>query len=402
MIAQRFWPRVGATETRAAQLACELVDRGAEVTVVTARWHVEWPAEVHFHGLPVVRLAPPPTGLLSGWWWRRALARWLKRNEDHFDVVLVWGLMGEARAAIEAIGPLAGASGFEIEARRANERKANTATVPVVLVPERTGWHGDCFQQARVRGGSRLQRACSRAAAFVAPSPAARRELEAAGYPREKIQDVPPGAPLLPSRTVETQMAARELLADASTLLQLVPRSPLVVSTARLAADRGWETVLTAWSIVARQMPAARLWLAGEAPQAVEVVARINRLGIAAGVNLVGQFDDVAQLLSAADLHVSPAADGALQPILEAMSAGVPSVAADVPLNCWLLGDAAAEQLVPPDDAKSMAAAIVRLLQDPESRGRLGTSNWERATRNFALPAMVDAFCRVLEAVRRH
>ncbi len=104
MIAQRFWPRVGALETRVAQLACELADRGAEVTIVTARWHAEWPAEIHYYGLPVVRLGPPPSSRWRNWFWMRSLARWLKRNEDQFDVVLVWGMMHEARAAIEAMG----------------------------------------------------------------------------------------------------------------------------------------------------------------------------------------------------------------------------------------------------------------------------------------------------------
>ncbi len=377
MLAQRFWPRAGALETRTAQLACEIVDRGTEVTIVTARWHVEWPAEIHFHGLPVVRLGPPPTGRWRAWRWRRALARWLQRNVDHFDVVLVWGMMDEARAAIEAIG----------------------ARVPIVLVPERTGWQGDCFRQARA-GGERLHRTCHKAAAFVATSPAARRELEAAGYPRDKIHDVPPGVPLLPPRTIETQRAAQELLADASTLLKLTTGSPLVVSTERLTADRAWPFLLAAWSIVARQMPAARLWLAGEAPQAAEVAARINGLGIAASVGILGQFDNVAELLAAADLHVSPAPDGAFQPILEAMAAGVPSVAAEVPLNRWLLGEAASGQLVPPDDAKAMAAASVRLLEDKEAAERLGAVGWERAKCEFSLPAMVNAFCRVLEEIK--
>ena len=114
-------------------------------------------------------------------------------------------------------------------------------TVPVVLVPERTGWQGDCFRQVRVFGGSRLQRACRRAALFVATSPAARRELEAAGYPRERIRDVPPGVPLLPPRAQPTRNDARELLADANPALRLDAASPLVLSTTRLAADRGWE-----------------------------------------------------------------------------------------------------------------------------------------------------------------
>jgi glycosyltransferase involved in cell wall biosynthesis len=378
MIAQRFWPRVGATETRAAQLACELFDRGVEVTVITARWHIEWPAEIYFHGLPVMRLGPPPTGRWRAWRWGRSLARWLKRNADHFDVALVWGLMGEARATIESIG----------------------ARVPIVLVPERTGWHGDCFRQARMRGGQRLHTACRQASAFVATSPAARRELEAAGYPRKKIRDVQPGVTSLPPRTVETQAAARELLADASTLLQLTAHSPLVVSTERLAPDHDWECLLAAWPIVARQMPAARLWLAGEAPQAAEGAARINSLGIGTSVSLLGQFDDVAQLLAAADLHASPSQDGNLQSILEAMAAGVPSVAADVPLNRWLLGEAASEQLVPPGDAKAMATAIVRLLEDKEAAARLGAAGSERAKCAFTMEGMVDGYCRVLEEGR--
>ncbi len=305
----------------------------------------------------------------------RSLARWLKRNEDHFDVVLVWGLMFEAQAAIEVIG----------------------AQVPVMLVPERTGWQGDCFRQARLRGGERLQRTCRKAAAFIVMNPAGRRELEAAGYPRDKIHDVPPGVPLLPPRTIETQNTARELLADASTLLKLTAGSPLVVSTGRLAADRGWPCLLAAWSIVARQMPAARLWLAGEAPQAAAVAARINSLGIAASVGILGQFDDVAGLLAAADLHVSTEPDGAFQPIVEAMAAGVPSVAAEVPLNRWLLGEGASEQLVPPDDAKAMAAAIVRLLEDRAAADLLGAAGWMRAKREFSLSGMVDGFTRVLQ-----
>ena len=53
------------------------------------------------------------------------------------------------------------------------------------------------------------------------------------------------------------------------------------------------------------------------------------------------------------------------RPSVEAMAAGVPSVAIDVPLNRWLLGDDAAGLLVPPENAAALAAAIVRLLDDP-------------------------------------
>jgi glycosyltransferase involved in cell wall biosynthesis len=379
MIVERFWPRVGGLETRAAELACELADRGVEITVVTARWHAEWPAEIAYHGLPVVRLAPPPTGRWKAWRWTRSLARWLRCNGDHFDVALVWGMLGEARAAIEALTP----------------------RVPVVLVPDGNGWQGDCFRQVRAAGARGMQRACRQAAALIAASRAARQELEAAGYSREKIHDVPPGVPALPPRTPVTRTAAREMLADASPALQLGARSLLAVSTTRLAAGRGWETLLAAWSIVARQRSSARLWLVGEAPQAAEVCARIDTLGLSQTAELVGKFDEVAQLLSAADLLVSPAPDGGPRPILEAMAAGIPAVAADVPVNRWLLGDDAAGVLVPPDDAQALAAAIVELFDDAAAAERMGNAGWQRVQREFTLTAMADRLCEVLDRTLR-
>jgi glycosyltransferase involved in cell wall biosynthesis len=111
-------------------------------------------------------------------------------------------------------------------------------------------------------------------------------------------------------------------------------------------------------------------------------------------------FDDVSQLLTAADVHVSPAPDGSLQPVLEAMAAGIPTVAADVPLNRWLLANPPAGRLVPLEDAGALAAAIMDLLRDAEEAQRLGAAGRERVRREFALAGMVDGFCEVLDRVR--
>ena len=360
---------------RTGQLACGLADCGLAVTIITARWHADWPAEICYHGVPVVRLAPPPSGLWNTWRWSRSLARWMRRHADQFDVVCVWGLMHEARATVQAVG----------------------RQLPVLLVPERTGWHGDCFRQVQMSGGRSVKSACLRARALAANSPAVRRELEAAGYPRERIFDVPLGVPLLPPRTPQTQAEARALLAEANSALQLMLQAPLVVSTSRLSADRGWEDLLSAWSIVSRQKVAARLWLAGEAPAAAAVTQRIDALGLSGRASLIGMFDDVEGLLTAADVHVAPAADGSPQCIAEAMGAGVPSVASDVPLNRWLLGDDAAGLLVPPGNEAALATALMRLLDDPNSAARLGSAARQRAQADFDLGKMVQAYIHMFE-----
>jgi glycosyltransferase involved in cell wall biosynthesis len=382
MVVQRFWPRVGSLETRAGQLACGLADCNAEVTIVTARWHSHWPAEIYYHDIPVVRLGPPPSGRWSMWRWTRSLASWMEQHAEQFDVICVWGLMHEARIAIQVAAQAAGSQ------------------IPVVLVPERTGWHGDCFRQVQVSGGRGIKSACLRARAFVANSPSARRELEAAGYPRERIFDVPQGVPRSPLRTQQTQAEVRSLLADSNLALQLAAHAPLVVSTTRLADSHGWEQLLAAWSIVARQKVAARLWLAGETPAAAAVVQRTEALGLIGRVGLIGKFDDVEGLLTAADVHVAPAADGSPQAILEAMAAGVPSVAIDVPLNRWLLGDDPAGLLVPPENAAAFAAAIDRLLDDPALAAQLGAAAWQRAQAEFDLGKMVEKYLDLFESVR--
>ena len=117
-------------------------------------------------------------------------------------------------------------------------------------------------------------------------------------------------------------------------------------------------------------------------------------------MSLIGKFDDVAQLLVAADVLVSPSPEGSPQGILEAMAAGIPAVAVDVPVNRWLLGDPAAGLVVPPGDAEAMAAALSTLLNDAEEAHRLGAAGWQRVQQEFSLTAMADALWRVLEAVR--
>jgi glycosyltransferase involved in cell wall biosynthesis len=385
MIASRFWPRVGSLETRAGLLACGLADRGAEITIVTARWHPHWPAEILYHGMTVVRLSPPPTGSWSAWRWGRAIRNWIARRADCYDLVLAWGLTHEARAAIQA-------------ARQAAPR------LPVVLVPERTGWHGDCFRQVRVSGGRGMKSECLRADAFVAGSPAARRDLEAAGYPRERIFDVHQGVSVLPPRTFETQMEARAALADANSALQLAMQpglqTPLAVSTTRLDAGRGWENLLAAWSIVARQKSEARLWMAGELSAAGVIAERIDALGLNGRACLIGLFDDIEGLMSAADVHAAPCDEAAPMAILEAMAAGAPSVAIDTPVNRWLLGDEAAGLLVPADDPGTLAAAILRLIDDAELAARLGETGWKRAAADFSVETMVDGYLALFERLR--
>ena len=57
--------------------------------------------------------------------------------------------------------------------------------------------------------------------------------------------------------------------------------------------------------------------------------------------------------------------------------------------------------LVPPGDEPSLAAAIVRLLRDPELRAALGRGGRERVEREFSVERLVEGTARVYKERRQ-
>ena len=109
-------------------------------------------------------------------------------------------------------------------------------------------------------------------------------------------------------------------------------------------------------------------------------------------MELAGSRGDVPDLLARADVFVlASRSEGAPISILEAMAAGLPVVASDVGGVGELVVDGATGLLVPAGDPAALAAALERLLADPELRRRLGAAGRERARERFDLRAARDA-----------
>ncbi|RKS77855.1 glycosyltransferase involved in cell wall biosynthesis [Motilibacter peucedani] len=144
--------------------------------------------------------------------------------------------------------------------------------------------------------------------------------------------------------------------------------APLILAVGRLAPQKAYPVLLAA----------ARLWrdrpgrpltvVAGDGPLRAQLQRRISQDGLA--VRLLGQRDDVPDLLAAADVVVlSSQWEGRPLVVEEALRAGTPLVATSVGGVPAMVGDAAL--LVPPDDPSALAAAVTRVLDDPELADRL-------------------------------
>ena len=87
--------------------------------------------------------------------------------------------------------------------------------------------------------------------------------------------------------------------------------------------------------------------------------------------------------------------------LLEAMAAGTPAVASDVPGYRSLSDQGGAVLLVPPDDSRALAAGLLRVLSDP----RLATTlraRGESQVRRFSMDELAARYVEIYERVTIH
>ena len=125
------------------------------------------------------------------------------------------------------------------------------------------------------------------------------------------------------------------------------------------------------------------------------VQAQAEALGLGRHLHMAGFRGDIPQVLRAADVvvHCSVKPEPFGRVIIEGMAAGRPVVASALGGAAEIISDGLDGLLAPAGDAVALAAALNRLLADPEERRRLG----EAAQRTVAQRYQVDAH---VQAVR--
>lgn len=166
----------------------------------------------------------------------------------------------------------------------------------------------------------------------------------------------------------------------------------IVATAARLEDEKGPLDLLEGFARVAGGEPRARLAWAGTGRRHADVLAAARRLGLAGRVRLLGQREDVAELLHAADVFaLASRYEGLGLALVEAAAAGLPAVATGVGGTPEVVRDGESGILVPVRDPVALGRAIGALLADGDRRARMASRAREVA-RHFALDPMVRAY----------
>jgi glycosyltransferase involved in cell wall biosynthesis/peptidoglycan/xylan/chitin deacetylase (PgdA/CDA1 family) len=155
---------------------------------------------------------------------------------------------------------------------------------------------------------------------------------------------------------------------------------PLIVNVARHEPMKGHVALLEAFAAVRRRVPGAVLAVAGsEGSTTAAIHEAMARLDLDGSVHLLGLRPDVPQLLASADAFAFPSsAEGMPGAVLEALLAGLPVAAFDIPPVREVTDDGRRAHLVPIGDVAGLADALV----DALGEGRRPTGDDARWVRD--------------------
>lgn len=151
----------------------------------------------------------------------------------------------------------------------------------------------------------------------------------------------------------------------------------------RLDQRKGFPTAVAAFAQLAADRPDVRLIVVGDGPDR----GAIDRLSPDARsrVTMVGSLPnvDLPPYPAACDVLLAPSNGGESFGVIlvEGMAAGLPVVASNIPGYDEVVSDGVEGLLVPPGDARSLATATARILDDRALRAKLAAGASARAAR---------------------
>jgi glycosyltransferase involved in cell wall biosynthesis len=246
---------------------------------------------------------------------------------------------------------------------------------PKIVASRRVDFHlqGNAFSQWKYR----------QVDGFIAASNAIRDILVHDGIPSGRIEVVHDG--------IDVGKIEHRPAADLHAEYWLPHGVPVIVNVGALVAHKGQKFLIDAMPAILREVPEAHLVIFGEGELRATLERQVKHLSLEKHVLLPGFREDVLSLMKSSDLFVmSSITEGLGSAVLDAMAMGLAVVgtrAGGIP-EAVVPGETG--ELVEPGDARSLAAAVIKLLKDRALRSTYGEAGRERVAEHFGVDRLVE------------
>jgi glycosyltransferase involved in cell wall biosynthesis len=211
--------------------------------------------------------------------------------------------------------------------------------------------------------------------------------IENEGLPAAKVEVVYNGVALekiKPTRPADEIRRELDLPADV----------PVVGLVAVMRPEKRHDIFIRAAALVLQRHPEARFLVVGDGPLRPQVESLWRALELESRVHLLGFRRDVIDIMSIMDVVAltSHPADTFPLSLLEAMALGKPLVVTDVPggIKEMVAGSTeTAGLIVAPQDPRSVARAVIQLIENKDLARRLGQVGRDRVAAEFTIEQTV-------------
>ncbi len=253
---------------------------------------------------------------------------------------------------------------------------AESCRVPVIIAGER------CVDPWKAWWNYAVDKLALKHTSCIATNTTAVAEFYAGhGIPQNLFQVIP-NAIQPPVRSItKTELFER---------LGIPPRKFVIGAVGRLWPQKGYPDLIWASELV--RIVVKDLWIViiGDGPQRQRLMELRDQYGSQDALKFVGHRKDASELLTAFDMLWNGSLyEGQSNTILEAMVAGLPVVATDIPGNRDLVVDSVTGYLYPVGDVGKLSKHSIELLMDCNLRQRMSEQANLRATSQFSLERMV-------------
>jgi glycosyltransferase involved in cell wall biosynthesis len=207
--------------------------------------------------------------------------------------------------------------------------------------------------------------------------------------PGARIELIGNGVPIGPLPTPEDRVNARAQMG--------VPQESLVLGyLGRLHEEKGADLLVDAFLESFAHREDVHLVLIGKGRLEPELRARAERAGCGR-IHFLGEIVPASSFLPGFDVYVQPSRrEGRSMSMLEAMAAGLPTVAQGIPAIREIHLDGATALLVPQATRPDFGPALLKLIDDGELRARLGQRAREQVRRH-SVEAMAEAYAQLYQ-----
>jgi len=177
----------------------------------------------------------------------------------------------------------------------------------------------------------------------------------------------------------------------------------VVGTVAHMSSEKGHSVLLDAIAIIRNRFPRLQLCLIGDGNEKDALKKKAKRLDIESCITFMGFRTDSEALMKRFEVFCLPSlSEGLSSAILKAMANRLAVVSTNTGGIPELVSDGLTGLLVPPGDPQKLAAALGRLLGDPDLRKRMGEAGRKRIEDQFTasqkLNAIENSYLELLRA----